>query len=219
MFESNPEKHAESKKKHPGLHLSDGEFVVAEVRRHPIGLFSIWFVDLLIVAIIIALSILIAGHASEIASNGVTVSPDIILGAMALLTILVLLLGWVGHIIYTDNRFYVTNESVIQHIRVGLFTSREQTVSLAGVEDASYRQEGILQYILGYGSIRLSTVGDENTYRFTLVANPQDQLRTLNDAVEDFKRRHVFEGINNGTPAAPPQPQASQPPTTNDQTS
>lgn len=217
MYESNTEKHAESAKKFPQLHMSDGEYVVAEVRRHPIGLFSIWFVDLLVVAIILGLSVVLASRTADLASTGINLSPDMILAGMALLTILVLLLGVVGHIIYTDNRFYVTNEAVIQHIRTGLFTSREQTIALSGVEDASYRQEGILQYLLGYGTVRLSTVGDENTYRFSIVANPKSQLQTLNDAVEDFKRRHVYEGTDRSAPAAAPAPPPAQP--SSDQTS
>lgn len=194
MYEANPEKHAESVKKYPGLHLSEGEFVVAEVKRHPIGLLSIWFVDLLAVGLIIVISAFAVSRSGDLQSAGVTINPDLLLAGMALLTILVLLLGWVGSIIYSDNKFYVTNESVIQRIRTGLFSSREQLIALAGVEDASFRQHGILQYLLGYGSIRLSTVGDETTYQFTIVENPKDQLQTLNDAVEDFKRRHVYEG-------------------------
>lgn len=204
MFEHDEQLHAESQKKYPTLNLSDGEYIVAEVRRHPIGLFSIWFVTLLCVALVVALSVFIGTHASEVASSGVALSPDLILGGMALITILILLLGYVGQVIYVDNRFYVTNESVIQHVRTGLFTSREQTIALGGVEDASFRQEGILQYILGYGSIRLSTVGDENTYRFTIVSNPRTQLKTLNDAVEAFKSRHVYEGSTRPAPEEKP---------------
>jgi hypothetical protein len=120
---------------------------------------------------------------------GVAINSDLILGVAMLVTILVLLLGYVGTIIYNDNHFYVTNESVIQKIRTGLFASREQIIALSGIEDASYHQDGLLQYMLGYGSIRLSTIGDETTYRFNLVQNPQRELTTLNNAVEEFKTR------------------------------
>ena len=36
------EKHDLSKRKYPHITLSRGEYVIEEVRRHPIGLFSIW---------------------------------------------------------------------------------------------------------------------------------------------------------------------------------
>jgi hypothetical protein len=76
---------------------------------------------------------------------------------------------------------------VIQEIQVSLFSRHEQTVSLVNIEDASFRQQGIIQTMFNYGSIRLSTEGDETTYRFDYVADPKQQIATLNNAVEAFK--------------------------------
>jgi len=93
----------------------------------------------------------------------------------------------VSSYVYLKNRFILTNESIIQEVQLSLFSRREQTVSLANVEDASYSQKGMLQYMFNYGSIRLSTEGDETTYRFDYVSNPKDQVGELNNAVEAFK--------------------------------
>jgi uncharacterized membrane protein YdbT with pleckstrin-like domain len=95
--------------------------------------------------------------------------------------------GYIAIWIYLNNRFFLTNESVIQEIQTGLFARHEQTVSLANIEDASYYQRGIFQVMLNYGSIRLSTEGDETTYRFSYVSRPKDQIAILNNAVEAFK--------------------------------
>ena len=111
-------------------------------------------------------------------------------------------------VIYKDNTFFVTNESVIQHIRTGLFTDREQTISLGEIEDASYSQDGFFQSVLGYGSIRLSTVGDEFTYLFTIVADPSKQLQALNDAVEAFKSRNLYINKSQAVQSVPSQPTA-----------
>ena len=89
--------------------------------------------------------------------------------------------------VYMQNRFFLTNESVIQEIQISLFSKREQTVSLMNIEDSSYSQKGILQTLFNYGSIRLSTEGDETTYRFNYVADPKNQVAVLNNAVEAFK--------------------------------
>src|SRR5690606_1566121 len=96
--------------------------------------------------------------------------------------------------VYTHNRFILTNESVIQQIQSSIFAQTEQTVSLANIEDANFSQEGIWQHMFNYGSIRLSTQGDENTYRFTFVANPRDHLAVLNNAVEAFKNGRPVTG-------------------------
>ena len=93
-----------------------------------------------------------------------------------------------------NNRFFLTNESVIQEIQTTLLAHHEQTVSLANIEDASYQQAGIFQMMFNYGSIRLSTEGDETTYRFYYVSNPKVQIAILNNAVEAFKNGRPVTG-------------------------
>jgi uncharacterized membrane protein YdbT with pleckstrin-like domain len=98
--------------------------------------------------------------------------------------------------VYLQNQFYLTNESVIQEIQHSLFSRREQTVSLGSIEDASFKQSGILQTLLNYGTIRLSTEGEETTYRFAYVANPRKQVATLNNAIEAFKNGRPVEDVS-----------------------
>jgi hypothetical protein len=64
---------------------------------------------------------------------------------------------------------------------------------LSDIEDTSYAKNGIFQQIFDYGSIRLSTIGDETTYRFSYVANPEKYLAKLNNAVEAFKNGRTVE--------------------------
>ena len=78
---------------------------------------------------------------------------------------------------------------------MSLFSKKEQTISLLNIEDASFRQSGLLQTFLNYGSLRLSTQGDETTYRFNYVADPGRQVALLNNAIEAFKNgRPVDQG-------------------------
>lgn len=182
-------KHAESQRKYPHLNLSTGEYVISAVKRHPIGLVSIWMV------VAVALVIVFVAFPALIASQGVFGSGFQLSGGaiasagivLLLLAVLFVLGGLIATVVYDGNRFYLTNESVMQHIQTSLFSKKEQTVSLLNIEDASFRQHGILQTILNYGSLRLSTEGDETTYRFNFVANPQLQVTYLNDAIEGFK--------------------------------
>lgn len=182
-------KHEESRKAHPVLNLSEGEYVISAVRRHPIGLFSIWgVVAAALIIVFIAFPALVASQG--LAGIGFTLSPAAIQSAaLVLLSLAVLFVlgGIVATVVYQGNRFYLTNESVMQHIQTSLFSKKDQTISLANIEDASYKQHGILQTILNYGSLRLSTEGDETTYRFSFVAHPERQVTLLNDAIEAFK--------------------------------
>jgi len=181
------QKHDESKSKYPQLNLSEGEYVISAVRRHPIGLISIWTVVMLAAVLLLAIPFIIASTSDVIPLN---LSASAITSGVALVllgVVLIVLGGLMATVVYDANRFYLTNESVTQYIQSGLFSKRSQTISLTNIEDASYTQKGILQTIFNYGSIRLSTEGDETTYRFAYVANPQQQVRLLNDAIEAFK--------------------------------
>lgn len=97
------------------------------------------------------------------------------------------LIGGIAIWVYLRNQFFLTNESVIQEIQHGLFSRHEQTVSLGSIEDASFKQYGIIPHIFGYGLMRLSTEGQETTYRFNYVEHPKEQVAIVNNAVEAFK--------------------------------
>jgi hypothetical protein len=187
--------HEESQKKFPRLNLSPAEYILLSVRRHPIGLFKIWAIGLLFILafmVVYYLTFIGPGASSELADfSGIAVS-------ILTIMIVVITLGvLVATYVYVSNRFYLTNESVIQEIQSSLFSKNEQTVSLSNIEDASYKQDGVLAMMFNYGTIRLSTEGDETTYRFSYVANPKHHIAVLNNAVEAFK---------NGRPVGMPDP-------------
>lgn len=185
-------KHEDSKRLYPGLNLSDGEYVISAVRRHPIGLFVPALMTVLLVSVIASS---LVNYDLIISLLGFVQTPDfgpvLLVGVLAI--ILVLVGGYIAIWVYLSNQFFLTNESVVQQIQLTLFSRREQTVSLGNIEDASFQQHGILQTLLNYGSIRLSTEGDETTYRFSYVTNPRQEIATLNNAVEAFKNGRPIE--------------------------
>ena len=181
------QKHEDSKLQYPALNLSSGEYVIFAVKRHPIGLVQIWAVVMIVITALFALVTVVAVGASKSNIGGSTMSPAILAIPVLLISMLALIFGFISSYIYKANRFYLTNESVIQHIQTSLFNMREQTISLANVEDASYSQDGMISHMFNYGLLRLSTQGAETTYRFHYASNPKRQIATLNDAVEDFK--------------------------------
>lgn len=178
---------AESKKAYPHLNLSAGEFVVLDVKRHPIGLLiPVLATGVTLLALIIVMIVYPSGD--SMSNLGATLpSFEDILVPMLLLMLLICVGGFIAVWVYLQNQFYMTNESVIQEIQHSLFSRHEQTVSLGSIEDASFKQSGVLQLMLNYGTVRLSTEGEETTYRFSYVANPRRHVATLNNAIEAFK--------------------------------
>lgn len=192
MSDETKRRHEESKKKYSFLNLSEGEYVISHIKRHPIGLISIWLVAGIIVMVLLGILLAFGVFGDSLAQAfGVDSTRLPSLGVLSipimLLTVLVLIGGYIASLVYGGNQFFLTNESVIQEIQTSLFAKREQTVSLGNIEDASYTQNGVIAMMFGYGAIRLSTQGDETTYRFNFVANPKEQIAQLNDSVEAFK--------------------------------
>lgn len=180
-------KHERSKQLFPHLNLSEGEYVISAVRRHPIGLIIPLTIGALIIVLALSLLFNYASFAEFFGIQGAAAEVGNVTIPILLFCALVSLGMFAIYYVYMNNKFFLTNESVIQEIQVSLFSRLEQTVSLTNIEDASHTQQGVLQLVFNYGSIRLSTEGDETTYKFTYVANPKTHIATLNNAVEAFK--------------------------------
>jgi uncharacterized membrane protein YdbT with pleckstrin-like domain len=180
-------RHDDSVKAYPTLNLSENEYVINAVRRHPIGLFLPMSIGTLIIVVALTIALNFSAIIDSVGITGALADPGLVVTPVLLFCVLIGLGMFIVYYVYVNNKFFLTNESVIQEIQLSLFSRHEQTVSLANIEDASYYQRGILQQLINYGSIRLSTQGDETTYRFTYVAHPKEHIATLNNAVESFK--------------------------------
>ncbi|MEI6054390.1 MAG: PH domain-containing protein [Candidatus Saccharibacteria bacterium] len=180
-------KHIKSQKIFPELVLNDGDFVVSSVKRHLIGLAVPFAAGVL--SISLAFTVLfnydIIINALKITGPAASLS-NVFIPVIAFV-IFVIFSEYIVYYIFTNNKFFLTNDSVVQQVQTGLFSNSEHIVSLGNIEDASYSQNGIIQQFFNYGSIRLSTEGDETTYRFTYVSNPKECISTLDNAIENFK--------------------------------
>lgn len=190
------QRHADSARRYPDLNLSEAEYVIKAVRRHPIGIFQIWAVALALIFTFGVFAVFMLVGNTSVATTFIA-DPNsargLVIALFGIVIVLATLGGFVATYIYNSNRFFLTNESVIQEIRTSILSHNEQTVSLANIEDASFRQDGILASIFNYGTIRLSTEGDETTYRFSYVAAPKQHIATLNNAIEAFKNGRPIE--------------------------
>jgi len=182
-------RHEESKRQYPFLNLSAGEVVILNLQRHPIGLLLPLGAGGIVLAVLTAVLVLYPTDATDYGLPGFGLAALILGLLMALVGIGTYISVW----IYLQNQFFMTNESVIQEIQHSLFSRHEQTVSLGSIEDASFKKSGILQTMLDYGTIRLSTEGEETTYRFHYVSNPRKQVAVLNNGVEAFKNGRPVE--------------------------
>jgi hypothetical protein len=194
VSEAVQKRHDQSTRAYPFLNLSEGEYVISSVRRHPIGLVIPLIVSVLSIAAALSVLFNYPFLVELLSIQGRFAETSAIAVPILLFCALIGLGMFVVYYVYVNNKFFLTNESVIQEIQVSLFSRHEQTVSLASIEDASYYQHGILQQIINYGTVRLSTEGQETTYTFTYVAHPKQHIALLNNSVESFKNGRPVEG-------------------------
>lgn len=174
--------HDRSVHDYPDLPLSDTEYVVIDIDRSIFGLIKIWSL-VVIIFIALAATILMIDYTSPI-----ELDQPIMLGLLVGTVALPLIGGLITTYVYQQNYFIVTNERIFARIQYTPFAHRSQNVELEHVEDCSYSKNNIFQMAFNYGSIRLSTVGDEQTYTFNYVAEPKDQFSIVNRVVQSVDK-------------------------------
>ncbi len=140
--------HDRSKRLYPLLNLSEGEYVIQAVRRHPIGLILPLAAGTIAIGLLLSLLFNYDLVVARFTITGVLSSAAAIAVPVLVLVAIIGLGMFIAYYVYVNNKFFLTNESVIQELQISLFSRQEQTVSLANMEDASYTQHGILQQIL-----------------------------------------------------------------------
>jgi len=180
-------KHDHSRKLYPALNLSAGEYVIVAVRRHPIGLIGPLALGLLLTTISFAVLFNFDLIAERFQLSGAAANPGIFVLPILLFVVLICLATYIAYYVYVNNRLYMTNETLIECRQSSMFSRSEHSISLGSIEDASYTQTNFIHQLIGYGTIRLSTIGDETTYTFPYVGQPKDMIDRLNTAVEAFK--------------------------------
>lgn len=177
-------RHDRSKKDYPGLKLDDDEYVEVALKRAKICLSMIWIGLFVGLGVILLAFLLVLLGQSKIDARGRDFL-FILLFALLAATLLIWILALK---IYNGNRLFVTNKHVIQMIMISPVSTSVNIIDLFSIEDASFKQENLMQKMFNYGTLRLSTVGDETTYTFPYSDVTSDQLRIATQLITKAKK-------------------------------
>ena len=177
-------RHERSKKDFPGLRLEDDEYVEFAFSRARICLWLILGGTVFGLILILLAFLLVLMGQSLIDEMGRQFL-FIILFALLAAAILICLAALK---IYRGNKLIITNKHITQRIMNSLVSTSINIIDLGSVEDASFRQEGILQKMFHYGTFRLSTVGDETTYTFPYSDIAPADLRAVTKLITEAKK-------------------------------
>ena len=177
-------RHERSKKDYPKLRLAEDEYVEFVFKRAKICLFLIMggtAISVILVLIAFLMFLLSQAVIDEMGQRFLF----IMLGALLVSAIII---GTIAFMIYSGNKLFVTNKHVVQLVMNSLVSSSENMIDLPSIEDVSFRQEGIMQQMFHYGTLRLATVGDETTYTFKYSDISSEELKAVSKLVTEAKK-------------------------------
>lgn len=185
-------RHARSQKEYPNLALEDNEYVELEIKRSKAGVFLTWVaVIAATVAVVVAIFVLILSPGNSQLNER---AQHYLFLLLLLLIVIFMIIGAVLTHVYRQNRMYVTNLRIIRFSSYTPFSHSKNVINLVSVEDVSFRQNSIIQTLFRYGTIRLSTVGDETSYAFPFVDTPHDELDIISHLVHVAKEEDEGAG-------------------------
>lgn len=177
-------RHERSKKDFPFLKLEEDEYVEFAFSRARVCLAMIFGgVALSLILLLLTFLVVIAGQ-QELDESG----RKFLYVILMVLVVMAILIGLTALLIYRGNKLLITNKHVIQMIMKTPVATSMNMIDLSSIEDASFRQNGITQKMFHYGTLRLSTVGDETTYTFEYADVSQNELKEISKLVTEAKK-------------------------------
>lgn len=192
-------RHARSKKDFPFLSLEEGEYVELAITRAKISLIITWFLSIASILLLLLCSIILPNLVLPELFPEDIVTPfaggikSIFSLVFIIIFVLIIVITLISTKIHFGNKMFITNLRIIQISTAGLFSSMTSVVELSRIEDVSFKQENVTQKIFGYGTIRMSTVGDETTYTFPFVTTPTDEVQTISHLVHLAREKKTEE--------------------------
>ena len=165
--------------------MQDGETLICEIRRHPIGLVGVYIgTGVLILA-------MAAAYLFGLRAIGYDTAQNMRIGGavLALLAALAFIYLFIELKVYYNNRWILTSDSLTQIQQTGLFSQQSSQLSLASLEDITAEQNGIMTHMFNYGTLKVETAGEHSKFWFMFCPDPTNYAQKILDAREKFQQR------------------------------
>lgn len=174
------------------VEFDDEEELLAEIRKHPFGLFLIVITGIFIsLTILFATTVLSVGAGSSGAFDQFGNTPQLLLIIFGLLlTGLGLVATFVIGIIYRSNVVFVTNQKIAEVMYISLFNRRIIQLGIGSVEDVTVSQKGIFPRIFNYGMLLVETAGELENCTFTYVPKPNETSQLIIQTHEVYVQKY-----------------------------
>lgn len=169
------------------IEFDKDEKLMCEIRKHPFGLFIVYFIGFFVAAAILVATLVTAhffnGDPLETGTNLARFRPVVLIVGL-ILAVLTVLLTFVGAFLYKSNVILVTSEKIAQVLYQSLFNRKISQLSIGDVQDVTVKQTGVLPRLFNYGTLVIETAGEQQNYTFTYTPNPYQASKCIVGAHE-----------------------------------
>lgn len=177
----------------PLIEFDENEELIWEIRKHPFGLFIIYFTGSAITFVILLLLVMgPLAFSSNFLGLGIELggmrSVLVVLGFF--LSILSLIGTLIGAYLYTSDVVLVTSEKIAQRLHESLFNLKISQLSIGDIQDVTVTKKGIFASIFDYGTLVIETAGEQQNYTFTYTPKPYEASRAIVGSHERDLEKH-----------------------------
>jgi len=179
------------KKLHPMVVLQPGERIIAEIKRHPFGILSMYFAGAVAIGVLFILAAFAPTLFSQNGLDGGNIGGMFVIAALIISVGIGLILA-IATTVYWQNRWVITDDSITQITQDSLFGRRTSQLSMENLEDVTVDQHGIIQTMFNFGTLKAETAGEHSKFFFLYCPDPNKYARLILEVHENFihQRRH-----------------------------
>lgn len=167
--------------------LPAGSHQIVVIRRHLFGLIVLIFEVVIGLGVSFGLIFfLLPSLLSSVDSSRTTniTSAVSIIGVIVVALAALFLL--IATALYRQNRWIISDDSITQVLRIGLFKFQTSGLSMANIEDVTSEKNGIFATLFSFGILKAETAGEQSNFHFYYCPKPEMYAKILLDARERF---------------------------------
>lgn len=170
------------------MEFDENEVLVSEIRKHPFGLFVIYFVGTAISLALVGatMAVMYAAQGDPLETGAQLSSAQPFIAAVGgILIVLVVIMTLIAAYLYTSDVVIITNEKISQFLHRTIFDRKISQLSIGDVQDVTVSQRGLFSRLFNFGTLVIETAGEQQNYTFIYTPHPYEKAKDIVGAHEE----------------------------------
>lgn len=168
------------------IEFDNNERLLAEIRKHPFGLFAIYFSGFFVAAVLLIVLIAAGSFLTDDIAGANAAQARSALALVGIVAAgIVVLVSLIGGYIYRSNVILVTSEKLAQVLYSNIIDRKISQLSIGDVQDVTVSQKGLFARLFNYGTLVIETAGEQQNYTFTYAPSPYQCSKAIVNAHEE----------------------------------